>query len=341
MIRFINKFDKRTVTDYLRYKIEATKHFYASFEYLLTTLPKNELKDLNECNWYETKNYDYCLIVDNDISFIIRQFRHHFTIFIKRETVHKIRDYDHLNTVKQKYGIITFFVDTDKMEEREEYNDDNFCELNKALPNMLALLREKANEEGDKMHLLSNSYALPVEEYVEIKDILIGEEIYNVEDYIFALEEMFRLHFEIFCQTEMITKLNDFKIGDSFDRGVITNISKECFHGSEPYYHGIGLEVTKDGKAEFRDVYYLARWKYDEVFGKEKTLTRRKFLIKYKDTKHAISYNKGWWYVFYEHELNGKKIYASTDDVEIVKELLQVDFLDTDLVEIEEETIVI
>lgn len=324
MIRFINKFDKRLITDYLNYKLKSVNHFHNSFDYLITKLPKNNLKDLSECEWYETKNYDFCLIVDKEITVIIRQYQRHFTLFFQMTK-------DKKSYNDKEYGIITFFANTDLMKE-DEWTEDNYKELNAALPKMFAVVKEES------FWLLSNSISLPVEKYVEIKLVLDGNEIHDIDAYIFALEEMFRLHSQIFCETEMVAKLNDFKIGDNFAGGIITNIRTEDFYyGKEPYYHGIGIEFKKDGKEEFKDVYSLARWYYDDIFGKEKFEIRRKFLIKYKDTYHAISYNKGWWMVYHEHKLNDKTIYASTPDIEIVKELLKVDYLDTDIVTIEEE----
>lgn len=330
IIPFINDFDKRKITDYLRYDIKSIENFKESFEYLRTKLPKNDLQDLSICKWHETKNYDYCLIEVDDLTFIIRQFRKHFTLFIKQSVNHKIRDFDY---DKSSYHIVTFFVNEEIEGYVERYDViDHYKELNDTLPKIIELGKER-----NKLWLIDNSAAIPVPNYVKIETALHGEEIYNINTYIFALEELFGLHFQFFCETEMIEKIKEFNVGDKFKYGVITKVAIDLeMHGDDPYYHSVGLEVTTDGKVEFKDIYTLASYYYDDVFGQPEITKRRKFIINYNNEKYGISYQKGWWAIYHEHIINDKTIYASTDDIEIVKELLKVDFLDVDIVEIEQ-----
>ena len=334
MIRFINKFKKRNVTDFLIRDKETHKRYRESFEYVCKFLKSNPVKDLNDCEYYETKNYDYYLIEDNEASIIIRKWQGHFTLFMKHKATEVFdgKDGKKVYIDISKYSIGMFEVNTD---ERENEIDDNFYELNKAIPQLLQIIKE------DEVHIIWNDKCFEVDKNVKAYPVLIGEEIDDVDEYIFALEEIFRLHFEMFCEYEVVERLKHFKVGDTFGKeGVIKEIRTDDKYDRDTYYHGIGLLISKGKEEKFEDVYSLARWYYDETFGKQVIIRRRKLSIEHNGKTYYISYDRGWLFLHNIHEIDGKTIYSTTDDTEIVKELLKVDFMNPNIVRIEDENVV-
>lgn len=105
--------------------------------------------------------------------------------------------------------------------------------------------------------------------------VFVGESIYSVDKLIFCAEELSSTHTALFAENEMLEKLKEItdRVGEKFDhqytiKEVRTEFPKQY---SDPYYHGVGLNLEKeDGKTDFQDVYSLTMYYYESIFKTEK-----------------------------------------------------------------------
>lgn len=254
-------FEARDVKSYMTYDLRLNSKLSDSFDYVSKNLKANKIKDLNKIKWYEMKNYDWCFLVQDNIGIVIRQYGNHFTFYVKLKGESK---YDSSNSV------FTFYSDRERMtgEDNDKYVNDPYIDVNAAMPNILKLAKEES------LGMVWNSYSLPVPKHVKVKSILDRSEIDDVDGMIFACEELFRLHFEMFCHNEMPAAIQRFKKGDFFCKAYNgdTVVEEVCLHNAKESheYHNIGLQLKlADGKEEFKDVYTLARYYYENIFPKE------------------------------------------------------------------------
>jgi hypothetical protein len=227
--------------------------FKRSLRYVLNNLPNQKLKDFEKITWYERKNDSWCAVVDGELSLLIRQYHTHFTIFSYVKNEDDFKDPAVFDKFKRGYGCFTFYVDTRKSGNSDFHVQNNFFELNKHIKGIISTLKE------DKIHLLWNDAFLPRPEYVEIKNVWDGgSDISDIDDFIFAMEEISGLHLMLFSENDVFNYLGNYKAGDKIGDYTVTEVQTKL---EDDYYHNVGIStVDKYGKEEFNDVYKITRW---------------------------------------------------------------------------------
>ena len=252
------KFEKRDITSHMMYEMKLTYKFKDSFNYLTKKLKVQKLKPLNKIKWDEGKNYDWAIVKEGLITFIIRTYRNHFTIFFKNEN--KENDY------RTRYGCFMFNTDTTKLsnDDSDARCDNCFVDLDEYIKPIHKLISD------GHVHLLWNNAALPRPDYIEIKPIWNGSEddINYVDDFIFCCEELFGKHLELFAQTDMLDKLKTIKVGDMLNRYEVLEVRTEV---EDDYYHDAGLKLKGTNGVDsesWNDVYSLTRYYLNDIFPK-------------------------------------------------------------------------
>ena len=260
----IFNFSKSDIVLHMIYEMELCIKMKEAFNYLEKNLIiQNPVVDLQELKWDKGKNYDWAMIRKGDITFIIRKYSVHFTIFIKykkKEIVDKFEDIPEFT--RSKYGCFTFSTDREKIENYDNYCDNNFIDLNNHINDIFKLIKK------NHIHLLWNNAALKRPNYVEIKNIWNGgEDIQNIDQFIFCCEEIFGKYLEIFSEKDMLDKIKTLSIGDKIGEYEILSVETEV---KDNYYHSAGLTLKgtngKNSKS-FCDVYSLSRYYYKNIFG--------------------------------------------------------------------------
>lgn len=257
-MREIFEFSKSKVETFLSYEMNLFEKFKTSFNYIVSKLPNQSVPEhLNNLQWNEGKSYNWAVIKDDRLTLIIRKYRRHFTIYFKN--IIKISDDSEYDDIfYSKYGCFTFFTNVDKIEDYENYEDDDFFDLNSKIAEIVNCLKK------GKIHFLSSEFDPKTEPQIEVKNIWNGgDNIVSIDDFIFCCEEMFSKHLELFSKNEMLEKIKTLNEGDFIDRYVITDISTEV---KDNNYHGVGLMLKKDDDERFEDVFSLSRWYYDIIF---------------------------------------------------------------------------
>ncbi len=283
----IFKFDKRNIDSYILRTLNIKNKFKKSFAYVFDKLlPMNSKKkalltntefDLEKLTWYEGKNYDWIALTDNIknplIQLLIRQYENHFTIFFKYK--YKVTEDPKIDEFfYTRSGVFTFYTNIDKLSDKEHdsYIDDRFKDLNKYLPEIIKLMRE------DNIDSVWNSYSLKLEsekqrpKHIEAKCSWDGgDTISSVDEIIFAVEELFQKHLELFAQTDMIEKIKTLKKGDMVGSYEVLDVRTKV---KDDYYHEAGLNLKgtngKDSDS-WCDVYSLTRWYYEAIFPPKET----------------------------------------------------------------------
>ena len=253
----IFKFEKRDITSHLLYDMKLGEKMKDSFEYLTTKLPIQKLKpDLLKLKWSEGKNYDWCVIKENNVTLIIRTYQSHFTIFFHNDNKEK--------SYENKYGCFSFNTDKDKLEDKDldMYYDNPFTDLNHYIKPIISLI------EKGRHHFLWNSYSLKKNneeqrpEHIQVKTIWNGD-VTNVNDFIFCCEELFGKYLELFAENDMLEKIKTFKVGELLNNKYkIKSISTKVKDG---YYHDAGMSL-ENSTSEWNDVYSLTRWYLNDIF---------------------------------------------------------------------------
>lgn len=259
------KFEERDITRHMLYEMHLAKKFKESFNYIKNKLEIQETKFLSEAKWDEGKNYSWAVFKRDDLYLIIRKYRSHFTIFFKNENkksgfTDSFEDYCYT-----KYGCFTYSTDRDKLndESQDMYCENNFIDMDETFEDMLKLLEE------NKIHSIWNPHSFKRPKHVDVKIAWTGgnEDIASLETFIFACDELFNKHLELFAQTDMLEKIKTFKIGDKLN-GYYTVLDIRTDVKNE-YFHGVGMELGgtngPDSKS-WEDVYSLTRYYFDAVF---------------------------------------------------------------------------
>ena len=264
------QFEKREVTDYIRYELETLQKFREPLKLIIQSLikSKNVLNitsldniDLNKVKEKEGKNYDWSVFVYKNVTLVIRRYSKHLTIFTKVD-----------KSTGNEYGAFTFSTDFDKFGEdsdemSDKYYDEPFTGLNEIIVNLLNLLNERS------VHWVWNSVSLPRPKYVDIKLIFNNYEISSLDDFTFCMEELSNIYLSLFAETTMLEKLKEYenKIGENLSKRY--KIGKVVTKVKNDYYHDVGMTLidTMDKDREsFQDVYSLTRWYFEDIFKNEK-----------------------------------------------------------------------
>ncbi len=209
--------------------------------------------DLNKVNWYEGKSYYWGVVAYKNVKLLIRRYNTHFTIF------------SHLEGTKDKISAFTFYCDTSSFDgDEDEYYENPFIDLNKYFKDLITKVAE------DKVHWLTNSVSFKIPKHCKVKHAFWGERMYSVDNLIFCSEELSCFNLQLFAETEMFEKVKQStdRVGEQFDSThTVDSVNAEL---EDDYYHGVGFSLKdEDGKTEFKDVYSLTRWHFDDVYKEE------------------------------------------------------------------------
>lgn len=254
----IFKFEKRDVTNFMLYKLHLGSKIKDCFNYLGSKLGIQKLpKSLSKLKWSKGKNYDWAFFVKDNVTFGLRQYRDHFTIFTKKE-----KGDDDWNS---KYTIFTFHVNRDKMTDAErdkyenEFDDHYTIELQKYIDELIELAK------NDHIHSLWNTVTFKRSDYIDVKCYWSGgdSDIDDIDGFNYACEEIFQKSLEVFSENDMFDALKKIKIGDKLGEYTVTGVAKTL---KDNYYHNVGLNWKSNKKEEFNDVYRLTRWHFALLF---------------------------------------------------------------------------
>ena len=225
---------------------------------------KTKLDLENELKWNEGKSYNWCVLLHDNLTMVIRAYHSHFTIMTCLSTEHTKRDY---TWTEKKYGAFTFHIESDKIKTEEiceeakkytypvdYYNCDNiFHDINNMIFPIIDLIK------NSNFHLLWNSVSLPRPNHVEIKIAFHNESINSIDLTMFVGEEISNQHLELYAENDMFDMVKEIAkikpLPDSI-KSVYPIIKNE-------YYHDVGIDF-KTG-SYMKDVYCLTRYHHDEV----------------------------------------------------------------------------
>lgn len=253
-------FSKSTIESYISYDLNLFTKFKSSLNYIISKLPNQRLgKSLGELQWEKGKDYNWAVIKDENLTLLIRQYNRHFTIFLKNRV--KVTDDSELDDLfYTKYGCFTFFTNSDKVENYDLYENNNFFDIDLKINELIEFLK------ADKLHSIWNTWSFPRPNHIEIKNIWNGgDNISSIDKLVFCCEELFSKNLELFAKNEMLEKIKTFKEGDLIGSYVITKVLTEV---ENDYYHGVGLTLKIRDEERFQDVFSLCMFYYDIVFVK-------------------------------------------------------------------------
>lgn len=257
----IFSFGEDKVKNFIIREMGILKKFKTSFNYLSTSLKTQKLKkDLNKMVWSEGKNYDWLLIKQDTVEIIIRKYQNHFTFFCKNTLPTKFDDWKDI-----RYSCFTFNTNRDLLSDKDsDARVDNwFYDLNNHITRLIDVIKENGT------HWLWNSVSYPRENFIELKQALDDESIYSLDLLVFACDELFEKHFEMYAQTETLKQLNQFKVGEIFKKDFHGDVKIEYIETEvkNDYYHAVGLGlINAKGEKKFEDVYSLTRWSFNDMF---------------------------------------------------------------------------
>lgn len=254
----IFKFEKRDVTNFMLYKLHLGSKIKDCFNYLGSKLGVQELpKSLSDLKWSKGKSYNWAFFKKDNVTFALRQYRDHFTIFTKKE---KGEDYWNV-----RYSIFTFHANTDKMTDEQRAKHENLSddhhtiELQKYIAELIDMAKK------NELHALWNNYSFKRSEYIDVKCYWSGgdTDIENIDGFNYACEEIFQKALEVFSENDMLEAVKKVKVGDKLGEYTVTSVKKKVEDG---YYHAVGIGWKSDKKVEFHDVYSLTRWHFALLF---------------------------------------------------------------------------
>lgn len=244
------KFDKQSVSYQLIYDMKCRENFQFGFNYLANKISLKKIGNLSKMKWIEGKNYDWIGLRDKDVIILIRKYHTHFTIYFKREKQNS----------SEYYGCFIFSTNNEMLsdEESDKRVDDNCIDLNKHIKRLVDVIRER------KIHSIWNNYSYKREKYIELKNVWNGgEDICNIDDFIFALEELGNKFTSVFSKTDMLERIKSIKVDDVVGGYKVKNVITEP---KDEYYHGVGIDVEGH---YFMDVYFLTNWNFEELFSEK------------------------------------------------------------------------
>ena len=269
-------FKERDIQFYIEHELKTFTKCKGVFDYVVSNLIKlgqsievTNLKDFdfNKMKENEGKNYHWSVIQYKRMTFLIRRYNHHLTIFTK---VDKGRN-DYYDGKVYEYGAFMIETDFEKFGDKhdemmEMYWDAPFTDLNTIFHNLVKCIKHYEYS----IHGVWNDHSLPTPKHVEIKNIYHGTSLDSIDKFTFAMEELSQIHLCIFAETTILKKLESLKgkEGENLtDRYILKEVRTEV---KDEYYHGVGLTVidTFGGKSkdEWSDVYSLAHFNLEYVF---------------------------------------------------------------------------
>lgn len=248
----IFSFEKRDVTRHMLYDLHLGDKIKDAFKYLCTNIGVKDVpKDWSRVKWSEGKNYNWLIIKRDNVTFAIRQYHSHYTIFSKREKG--------TDDWKAKFSIFTFETDldqlTDKQRDQREWTD----ELAKYIDQLFEFAA------GDKIWALWNNAMFKREKHIKVKCVWSGsdDDIDNIDMFNFACEEIFQKFLEVFSQNDMLERVKTVKVGDKLGEYTVTSVKKAV---KDEYYHGVGISWKSGKEDKWNDVYALTRWYFPQMF---------------------------------------------------------------------------
>lgn len=282
--------------------------FTIATDYCTKHIPHNTDFNLGENSpHYESKNYDWYVITKDEIKYLIRHYGEHFTIFMIKES----------NMFHEKMMAIEYKVDRNlKFEQLRSQglkcNEcDYFSEVNEFLVNVHKKLLKRFST-----LVVWNDRAFPKPNYVTAKNIFSGyENISSLDMTIFAMEEVFQIHLELYAQNDTLNLLKKMQEDGvtEWNGNKIVKIVTEDKHYDGKYYHGMGIK-TKD---KFYDVYELASPDCNVLYPEDKYETIKSFRVNVDGVKvgyatHRVAFMKNHFII------NDVEYYSSTDDLELL-----------------------
>lgn len=266
------KFKDDIIKNHIQYELKTFRKLREPLNYIFETLEKlghsitidslDKKINLNKLKEKEGKNYHWSVVKYKSVSLLIRRYSNHLTIFTKLVNEDKFS-----HSMTGGVGAFTFhpefkyltYSEQDRM--NDMLYDKPFSELNKYINSLFTLLIERG------AHWVDNSAAWKIPDYIDVKVAFDENRIQSVDLFIFCMEEIDSIHLELFAETTMLEKLEEFKskIGEQFDyQYKIKRVENKV---KNKYYHDAGILLEKeDGSTSFQDVYSLTRWYYDNIF---------------------------------------------------------------------------
>jgi len=259
MEKDIFKFEESNFKQHIVYENKLIQKLKYSFEYLLKYIPINTVDDkftFDDLKFSEGKNYDWFFLVKDNVQLLVRQYSSHFTfISINKDKEISYRD---------RMSVFTISDDRDKMDDEtsDAHVDDKFLTMKQILPSLIEII------EKDNVHAIWNTLSFVRPKFTEVKMAQIGETIYSLDLLLFACDEVFSKHCELFAENDMANKIADFKVGDKLgDAYIITDVKKEI---NKEYFYNTGLSFINTNfsgsKSEWADVYSLTRYYLEYIF---------------------------------------------------------------------------
>lgn len=298
----IFKFEKNVITNYIQYELKTVSKFKEPLNYIIRGLEKlghsitikslDKSIDLNKIKEKEGKNYHWSSIKYKNVDLVIRRYHQHLTIFTK---VNKEK-IDYMGRPKIEYGAFTFHTDFEKFGDKhdemmDKYYDKPFTDLNVIIKDLINLLLNRG------VSWVWNSACLARPDHVELKLAFENDEISSIDEFVFCMEEIENAYLSMFAETTMFQILEEYKskTGEMLDKrykaGKVNTVVKD------EYFHGAGMEVIdtmdKKNKAEFKDVYSLTRWYFEEIFKNRFFLYNGEVYVKDVEFKEGdpVAYN--------------------------------------------------
>ena len=224
-----------------------------AFDFIVNKLGVQKKKKLSKLKWNEGKNYDYAVMKDDNVTFLIRKYSNHFTFwgYFKNKE----------NEYQSEFFMFTFNTNKDKLKTNDEKDArcyDNFMDIDGSMESFIKIIKE------GHAHLVWNSSACVIPEYCDVKVGFMGNQVYSYDLLIFGCEELSTLNIELFAENEMWTLIKKIKVGDVIGRKKVeyvkTELPKEY---SDPYYYGLGVKLEND--SNMHDVYSLTTYYLKEI----------------------------------------------------------------------------
>lgn len=249
-------FDEKAVQYHMIREMKVLQQNSEAFRYIADKLPNQTELDLSKVNWSEGKNYDWCVIVNGNVTLIIRKYGSHFTIFTKVKIERKFSKNEIYYSTK--YGALLFHTKGGG----DELVNNNFTDFNKSVVEQLIEIVRK-----DELHCIWNDLCFKRHKRAKVKLIFHGETIDSVDKFMYALDELSQKYLELFSENDMLEKISTFKKGDKFGLNTVDLVSSKIENPDDIYYHGLGLNYTDNfGAKQWHDVYALTRWHFEEIF---------------------------------------------------------------------------
>lgn len=249
-------FDEKAVQHHMIREMKVLKQNSEAFRYIADKLPNQTELDLSKAIWTEGKNYDWCVIVNGNVTLIIRKYGSHFTIFTKVVIENNYKDETkYYNT---RYGALMFHSE----DGGDDLVNDNFTDFNKSVVTELIEIVRK-----EELHCIWNDLSFKRHKRVKVNIIFHGDSIDSVDKFMFALDELSQKYLELFAENDMLQKISTLKKGDKFGVHTVESVSFEIENPDDIYYHGLGIKYIDNwNKEKWDDVYALTRWHFEEIF---------------------------------------------------------------------------